>query len=87
MTDLDTKIVATATNSSIALRDGSGNLVGTNLTAAGLVATATNIAGGLTNKIPYQTGAGITAFTAASGTDGQTLMIDPVSHLPLFETP
>ena len=65
----------TATNantaSAIVARDASNNFSAGTITAAlsGNASTATSIAGGSAGKIPYQTGAGVTSFTAL-GTAG-----------------
>jgi hypothetical protein len=60
------------TASKVVARDASGDFSAGTITAAlsGNATSATNIAGGAANQIPYQTGAGTTAFiTAASGTN------------------
>ena len=52
-----------------------GNLtvLGTiNATVVGIITTATNLAGGTAGRVPYQTGIGLTSFTAA-GTAGTIL--------------
>jgi len=63
------------TASKVVARDGSGNFSAGTITAAlsgnaTTATTATNLAGGVANQIPYQTSAGTTAYiTAASGTN------------------
>ena len=63
------------TASKVVARDGSGNFSAGTITAtlsgsATSATTATNLAGGVANQIPYQTSAGTTSFiTAASGTN------------------
>jgi hypothetical protein len=70
---------ATTTNtaSKVVARDASGNFAAGTITAAlsgnaTTATTATNLAGGAASQIPYQTGAGATAFIA-NGTAGQVL--------------
>jgi len=59
------------TVSTIVFRDGSGNFSAGTITAAltgnvtGTATTATNVAGGTANQIPYQTAAGVTSFITA----------------------
>jgi hypothetical protein len=62
------------TVSKVVARDASGNFSAGIITAAlnGNANTATNLAGGAASQIPYQTGAGTTAFIA-NGTAGQVL--------------
>ena len=60
------------TASKVVARDASGNFSAGTITAtfSGNTTSATNIAGGAANQIPYQTGSGATSFiTAASGTN------------------
>ncbi|MCX5793551.1 MAG: hypothetical protein NTY45_15230 [Elusimicrobia bacterium] len=63
----------TATNlntaSAIVARDASGNFTAGTITAAlsGNAATATGLAGGVANQVPYQSAANTTAFLAAPG--------------------
>jgi len=47
-------------------------------TTAGSAAVATNIAGGTTNQVPYQTGVGTTSFTTG-GSQGQVLTYNTAS--------
>jgi len=69
------------TASKVVARDASGNFSAGTITAAlngnaataTLATTATNLAGGAASQIPYQTGAGATAFIA-NGTAGQVLV-------------
>ena len=49
-----------------------------NIVNIGVASTATNLAGGIASQIPYQTGAGTTAFIA-NGTSGQFLMSNGTS--------
>jgi len=64
-----------ATANKVVARDASGNFSAGTITAtlsgsSTSATTATNLAGGAANQIPYQTAAGTTAFTtAASGTN------------------
>jgi len=81
VTDLDAVILstqplalATAANTAdtLVLRDGSGNFTAGTVTAALVgnattATTATNLAVGAANEIPYQDGAGSTVFIAAPG--------------------
>jgi hypothetical protein len=65
------------TASKVVARDASGNFAAGTITAAlsgnaTTATTATNLAGGAASQIPYQTGAGATAFIA-NGTAGQVL--------------
>ena len=55
------------TASTIVARDASGNFSAGTITAAlsGNATSATNIASGAANQIPYQTGSGATSFIAA----------------------
>jgi len=60
------------TASAIVARDGSGNFTAGTITAAlsgnaTTATTGTNLAGGLANEVPYQTGAGATTFTGQPG--------------------
>ena len=71
---------ATTTNtaSKVVARDGSGDFAAGTITAAlsgnaTTATTATNLAGGAANQVPYQTGAGATAFTSAPSAGGQVL--------------
>jgi hypothetical protein len=52
--------------------DGTGASGTWGISISGTAATATNLAGGAASQIPYQTGAGATAFIA-NGTAGQVL--------------
>ncbi len=56
------------TPNAIVARDGSGNFSAGTITATlnGNATSATNIAGGSAGKVPYQTAAGTTTFTATS---------------------
>jgi hypothetical protein len=79
---------ATSANTAdkVVARDASGNFsAGTitaslsgNATSATTATTATNIAGGSAGRIPYNTGAGTTAFVAV-GTSGQVLQSNGTS--------
>jgi hypothetical protein len=76
------------TASTIVKRDASGNFSAGTITAtlsgsSTSSTTATNIAGGLVNQIPYQTGAGATSFISA-GTSLQVLLIPSGGGTPLF---
>jgi len=76
------------TASAIVRRDASGNFSAGAITAslsgnATTATTSTNIAGGLANQIPYQTGAGSTSFISA-GTSLQVLLIPSGGGTPLF---
>lgn len=63
----NTTATAADTASTIVARDSSGNFSASTITAAlsGNATSATNIAAGAANQIPYQTGAGVTSFIAA----------------------
>jgi hypothetical protein len=70
----------TNSNSTGVLRDGSGNFAANVITAnsfsgslSGNATTATSLAGGDAGKLPYQSAAGTTGFTAA-GSSGQVLL-------------
>jgi hypothetical protein len=62
------------TVSTIVFRDGSGNFSAGTITGSlsGTASAATNIAGGAAGQVHYQSGVGVTAFTAA-GSSGQLL--------------
>jgi hypothetical protein len=71
---------ATTTNtaSKVVARDGSGDFAAGTITAAlagnaTTATTATNLADGAANQVPYQTGAGATSFTSAPSAGGQVL--------------
>jgi len=82
--------------------DGSGNatalgipasFVGTNITGTatslsigGTSALATNVAGGVTGSIPYQSNTNVTAMTAA-GTTGQVLTTVTTGAAPTWQAP
>lgn len=84
------------TASAIVARDGSGNFSAGTITAslsgnastatsATSATTATNLAGGVAGAVPYQSGSGATAFSAA-GTSGQYLQSNGTSA-PSWVTP
>lgn len=84
------------TASAIVARDGSGNFSAgtitaslsgnaTSATSATSATTATNLAGGVAGAVPYQSGSGATAFSAA-GTSGQYLQSNGTSA-PSWVTP
>lgn len=61
------------------------DMAGSNKTIAfttGTVTTATNLAGGLANEVPYQTGAGATSFTSAASQ--YNVLVGGVSGAPNF---
>jgi hypothetical protein len=68
------------TLNSIVYRNGSGDFAAGVITASftgnltGTASTATNLAGGAANQIPYQTAAGVSTFLSA-GTYGQVLQV------------
>ena len=72
--------VTLGANQALNLSGASGNIVtgssitasaffgdGSHLSGLGSAGTATNLAGGAANEVPYQTGSGATSFTAAPG--------------------
>ena len=66
------------TASKVVARDGAGDFAAGTITAAlsgnaTTATTATNVAGGATNKLVYQSGAGTTAFADAPTAGGQNL--------------
>ena len=65
---------STNTNSAIVKRDGSGNFAANVITASltGTASSATNIAGGTTGSLPYQSAANATSFIPA-GSSGTVL--------------
>jgi len=84
------------TASAIVARDGSGNFSAgtitaalsgnaTTATSATSATTATNLAGGVAGAVPYQSGSGATAFSAA-GTSGQVLTSNGTSA-PTWTSP
>lgn len=84
------------TASAIVARDASGNFSAgtitaslsgnaTSATSATSATTATNLAGGVAGAVPYQSGSGATAFSAA-GTSGQVLTSAGTSA-PTWTTP
>jgi hypothetical protein len=62
----------------------SGLSIGGNAATATSASAATNLSGGATGSVPYQTGSGATTFLAA-GTNGQVLTLS--SGVPTWSTP
>ena len=73
--DLNDVETASATTNDLLQYDGSKWLhkAPSTITGIGSATTATNLAGGAANKIPYQTGSGATAFVDAPTTANQVL--------------
>jgi hypothetical protein len=80
ITGLGTLVDLTVTNTISGSINGNANTA----TTAGSATTATNLAGGATGSVPYQSGAGATSFLAA-GANGQVLTL--AAGVPTWATP
>jgi len=80
-----TAFVSAGTTGQVFTSGGTGSPTWTSQSALS-VGTATNLAGGGTYYVPYQTGAGATGFLAP-GTAGQVLTTNGVGSAPSWTTP